>query len=332
MRYSTIAMLFMAGNAIAQPVLDNSVSTPQGTVADFFQVPVQALLTAGTGANQNWNFSSLDTTNANTSTESYISPNGLPGAANFPTANAATNQQGAVTFYLVTPQKIDLLGFHTASIQMVYSNPEERFRFPLTFNQSYTDAFAATDLSPNGVVRSGNLTNTFVGYGNLTMPGGQVLNNVIRMDQQYTVNDTYGAGGSSFTFTSTLNTQYYLVPGIAAPVVLAISSTSQGQTSNNYLVRRNYTLNTSDIQAIAATLYPNPASSQSHVLFTAPETGPYNVIVTDIQGRTVQTLNGEATTGETILQPLSLKDVPAGIYQVQLSQGNLNAQYKLVVQ
>ena len=332
MRFSTLPFLFCAVSLAAQPTLDNSVSTPAGTQSSFFQIQAQSLMSAGTGANQTWDFSSVDTTNGQIIPQNFVSPSGLPGASNYPTANAAINFQGNVQYFLVNNQKIDLLGMYSSASQMVYSDPEERFRFPLTFNQAYTDNFAATDQGPTGIVRSGDLTNTFVGYGTLTLPDGQVFNNAIRMDQQYNLDDEYNVGGNTLTISSTITTQYYLVLGIPGPVFAAIEGSSQGQTSYSYLFQRNAVMSTEEIQDIPAVVFPNPSNEVCQVLFTAPQSGAYAMELIDLQGKVLKRLSGEAMSGEAILQRWELTDVPAGVYQIQMSQGQLRSQYKIVVQ
>ncbi len=332
MRYFTLPFLFCAASLAAQPTLDNSVSTPAGTQGNFFQIQAQSLISAGTGANQTWDFSSVDTSSGQSLAQNFVSPSGLPGASNYPTANAALNTQGTVQYFLVDNQKIEILGMHSASIQMVYSDPEERYRFPMTFNQSYTDNFAATDQGPSSIDRSGDLTNTFVGYGTLILPDGQVFNNAIRMDQQYNLDDEYNVGGNSLTISSTITTQYYLVPGIPGPVFASIEGSSQGQTSYSYLFQRNAVMSTDEIQDIPAVVFPNPSSEFCQVLFTAPQSGSYAMELIDLQGKVLKSLHGEAVSGEAILQRWELNDVPAGVYQIQMSLGQLRSVYKIVVQ
>jgi hypothetical protein len=68
------------------------------------------------------------------------------------------------------------------------------------------------------------------------------------------------------------------------------------------------------------TTYPNPADRQLNVLFQMPERDRATLRITDMQGRSVREVlvNQELLEGEQSMQ-LQLQDLPAGMYQVQLT-------------
>ncbi len=68
----------------------------------------------------------------------------------------------------------------------------------------------------------------------------------------------------------------------------------------------------------ALVVYPNPATSQTTISFTAPTTGKYTMFITDAQGRTLQTHQLELQKG-SVAKKISTASYAPGIYHVTIT-------------
>jgi hypothetical protein len=78
-------------------------------------------------------------------------------------------------------------------------------------------------------------------------------------------------------------------------------------------------------------LFPNPTNERSVLNFTSTEEGNYILNISDISGRVLRTMNGNAVAGENTAI-LSVADMSKGIYFVSLELAGETKQIKLIVQ
>jgi hypothetical protein len=78
---------------------------------------------------------------------------------------------------------------------------------------------------------------------------------------------------------------------------------------------------------VKVTVYPNPASDILNITFETAVEGEITLVLINSQGRFVKTDVIEATT---IQKQLNLQDIPAGIYYLRLTKGNISNVYKVV--
>jgi hypothetical protein len=77
-------------------------------------------------------------------------------------------------------------------------------------------------------------------------------------------------------------------------------------------------------------VYPNPTDNMLHLSYTLQQAEEIKCIILDVQGRKVSEVNlGKQTAGEQ-KQSISLKDLPAGSYTVQI-QGQQFSIHKQIV-
>lgn len=80
-------------------------------------------------------------------------------------------------------------------------------------------------------------------------------------------------------------------------------------------------LNVEEQGVAEAILYPNPADRNAEIRFEATQSGSVEVSVVDINGRVVNTVNTEVSTGVQSIN-LDVAALPAGIYMVRVRQEN----------
>lgn len=78
-------------------------------------------------------------------------------------------------------------------------------------------------------------------------------------------------------------------------------------------------------------LFPNPTNDRSVLNFSSNEEGNYILNISDISGRVLRTMNGNAVAGENTAI-LSVADMSKGIYFVSLELAGETKQIKLIVQ
>jgi hypothetical protein len=67
---------------------------------------------------------------------------------------------------------------------------------------------------------------------------------------------------------------------------------------------------------------PNPLTGKGNISITAPVSGNYQWKIVNIQGKVIKTGNGSFAFPGSISFPVELNNYPAGMYYLQVSQGD----------
>ena len=126
---------------------------------------------------------------------------------------------------------------------------------------------------------------------------------------------------------------------ITASVTNLISATSYkvrayAQTSQKYYGNEEpfiTTLGLNDIEdsKIIVTMYPNPAESSTKLVINGVE-GNVKMIITDVQGRTINTINAKAVDNN-IEKTIDVSNFAKGVYYVRIINNEFNNTQKLIV-
>ncbi|RYZ33470.1 MAG: T9SS type A sorting domain-containing protein, partial [Sphingobacteriales bacterium] len=194
-----------------------------------------------------------------------------PGDADcgtFPGANQVIGvSTSAKVFYAKTATSMEQHG-ELSSGNITYANPMKVMQFPMTFNQTFTDAYSS---SGNGGSKNGTITSTIDGYGTLKTPTG-TYTNVLRqkvVDQATVVN----AGG---TMNMTITQYYWFVAGIHHHVMALLITEITGmpvQVPTSYVTTYttktngggNVGIDEAELLASKVFVFPNPASDRISV-------------------------------------------------------------------
>ena len=115
-------------------VTDNNIVS----IGDIFYISetnsISSLITPGiSGPNQNWDFSSLQIMNVETS--QCIDPNGTPHSLYYPNANICIEENGDYLYFNKSSNKVDFLGEGDS----VFQAPLVVLPLPLTYGSTYID-------------------------------------------------------------------------------------------------------------------------------------------------------------------------------------------------
>ncbi len=216
----------------AQPIITSDQISP--IVGDVFNLQYASTTSYNDpgvgGANVSWDYSkmidSLSIFNI-----FVLSPTGLFGVENFPTANIAllNSTQTFYDFYHVDSNSFGQVGQFDTFFNSLNSYVPQltRTKFPLKYNSVYTDSFSYSDPSlPAGYTVKGYDTIKIDAYGTLKLPK-YTFKNVLRQNQTITL-VLYFNGQS---VTKAKQTFYdFGVVGIHHPILQLSSTTNQTGT------------------------------------------------------------------------------------------------------
>src|SRR5688572_7682022 len=133
-----IGIILMINYAYAQPVLTAANFNPVlGQDVTFHSFVPTSWMPSSAGANQTWNFAS--TPNQGTLSFTFVTPASTPYGALFPTANLASNQNGAYEYVITNSNYYARAGAWAAGVAIPFTDEEKFITFPFTYNNTYTD-------------------------------------------------------------------------------------------------------------------------------------------------------------------------------------------------
>jgi Tfp pilus assembly ATPase PilU len=83
--------------------------------------------------------------------------------------------------------------------------------------------------------------------------------------------------------------------------------------------------------AMATTVYPNPARENVTVQFNSTTESNYTIQLTDITGRVVYAYSGDAQIGLNSRE-INLSEVQSGVYLVKIKSAGYNETTRLVIE
>jgi hypothetical protein len=283
------------------------------------------------GSGISWDYSKLKTVGA-MNTASYVAVSTVTDSAKYPNSNLVQQQAFLNTFLksATTPTtQTEVHGLTSPSLNLVFSDPAVMIKYPFSFGGSITDNIAGTfsGFSFTGSCTGKILTNADA-TGTLTLPGGLMLSNVLRVKSVQTLTLTSGFfplgtarqtiynyyhGSQKFAVLSLNYTELTLIGG--TPSVTGVANGSSA-----FFVGLNE--NKAD-EILSAVIYPNPANDVLYLKQVAG-TKPEFILITDITGREVLSF--------PFHEQLSIAHLQEGIYVVSLSRNGVSKRKKLVIE
>jgi len=304
------AFISYSVTAVAQPTLTGANMNP--IIGETFAVKYSSSSVApgSAGANQTWNLTGLTASSNVTATAMSVAS--TPSGAAFPSANIAFFDGTNYAYYNNTAVSFLNQGAVGAGVVFSYSNPETMLPYPFNFNNTNTDTWGCTFTNASMTfTRSGTTTVTADGYGTVTTLGG-TFTNAMRVHFVQSYMDV----SSTFTLNYSNDQYIWYSPGTHYPVAAVYTLTSlSGTTPGGHYINGTPTgLNSFSPVSSNISLFPNPASGEINVAFNAIASGKADLIIYDITGKQLQTINELAILpGENNLN-VNTQDLPAGIY------------------
>lgn len=332
MRKSTLLLffLFVFLSSQAQITINASTFNPViGTTCVLNYVGSHALNLNAGGANATWDLSSLIP--SQTLTQNYISLGSSSSPSFFSTANIVEQNPSATpteTYYYISNSEYSAIGQYVpGSARLIYNDKRELVKFPMTYNTTCSETFAATvEALAYGYTldRAGSIKIQGDAYGSLILPYATV-NNVLRV----CITSDYDDEMSGMTIATYSDTIYlwcdlYNKTAIASQTILYVNYSLQ---MNQITYMTQASLVVADDHQIKKdgnlTLFPNPAKNVVNVKNTE---GIASIDIYDLKGLLIKTVDIEADN-----QQINISNLSAGVYFVKYNTSDGSYTEKLIV-
>ncbi len=308
-------------------------------------IPPVSLTIGSAGADQSWDFSSLESDEMDTTY--FLDPAATPYGSDFPGSNL-TVFDISDSFYVYinsTPTSVELLGFAGdifgtgSAISLVLDDPQTFLNFPTEYESTFTDHSSRSTTLPNPgflpqnfdsmrIVNNTTVVDTIDGWGTATTPMGDY--DVLRQKTiEYKV-DTMLARDTLTGWTpidTTLDTSYsysWLAKGVKLSVVdVDMDSSGTNITGAKYSMTPpppppSGIEKESPIPAVMD-VYPNPFAELTRVRFYLPKSGHTTIQVYDLLGQEARVLLDKSLPAGQHTAWFKATGLPSGVYLLKLS-------------
>lgn len=310
------ALFFFSLVSQAQPVLTSPGVNP--VIGDHYTLHYGNYLPPGNSGNlQAWDLSALTVTSTVAYTLASIAQ--APTQQFSTTSNIQMNDGTVYSFFNLSSAVYAGTGSRAGStVTIIHTDAEDLLRFPFSYNDSYTDGWAATfTLSNIAFNRTGSTAVSYDGYGSLQLATG-LYPNVARVCVQQSYTDV-----SAFNTTTYINDQYlWYMNGHHQALAGVFSSTVNGSPSSQgafYSADTVFFTGGKTIKGESHELlvYPNPARDEVQVSWSGHLPGAGQLQVLDGAGRPVY--SKQIPAGQAGPLSIRLADIAPGLYLLRLS-------------
>lgn len=320
LRYlAAISMLLMTISVVAQPTITSSGVNPY-TGISYTNNMCDHISEGNSGANQTWNLSSMVATQSQQITIDAAS-NTTHGSS-FPGATQAwisNSSSGEISYYNASSTALQFYGVDIPGyVTMPYSDPEDQLRFPMTYNDSYTDSWNTSFYSSGYTYyRKGTTTVTADAYGTVITPDG-TYNNTLRVHLHQVYTDSTNISGSPYMLNYTADIYIWYKEGYKSAIASTHTLTSSTGTQQGSIYASNPPVSTQEhISNNNIEVYPNPASEFVKIDFS--ELSPdAEITLLNNAGQTVKT----AVKKQQNSIELDISGLSQGLYFARITNGN----------
>lgn len=310
----TIAIVFSCMLLTAQPIITRAQMLPFGSEIQFAQTVNFAVMdTTIQGANATWDFTTLQ--NADPSyvfSISITTPANTPYYASFPYSNYVQVERTLVSgveqglkyvYFNLTDTKMERQGMRSVytSSSSNYSDPQEEYVFPLTYNTVNNDTWAS-DASTFG----GEYNLKCIGYGTLKLPNA-TYNNVlmVRVNQTDLIEVT--------TYFWYKSDNYEILAGLY----------DWGFFGTQAIYATNITIDVNEFKQIASSIkHNNPVDNTLNIELVTNDVSQINYQIMNLSGIIVDNGILPVSASSSNQVKIDMSNLSTGMYFVSLSADN----------
>ncbi|MBK7440884.1 MAG: T9SS type A sorting domain-containing protein [Bacteroidetes bacterium] len=325
-----ILTTFLCASAIvliAQPTITSGVNGGVGDEITFMEIQPEGLNSGAVGANVTWDYSDIIPTGFEYGF-TIVDAATTPQAASFPGANvAADNGLGSLGYSKITATEFTNYGSYAGDVLTYYDDPEEIFVFPLTFGTTNIDDLHSNFFSGADWERSGTTTMEADGYGTLILPSG-TYTDVLRVKVYQDYQDETDLLPTPIEYDFTL--YYWFKEGYIGALFeyfeLNVGGAFPSETTAAALNAALPVGINASINADKLSVSPNPVTDMVNIELP--------VAISNTQVRVYNSL-GQLVVNENLnpsgnIITLNMQDYTAGIYFVEVSDGEKTYKTKIV--
>ena len=324
-----LVLILILGTALnvlqAQITLTANNNMAIGDEYSFYRGTVEPIYEGDAGANVTWDFS-------NTVLPDFIEtiikdPTTIDLMGDFTNANMVIDEGGGFTYYLMDGNKQAWYGVGNAfGSVIVYSDPQDLIRYPMTYGDSFTDNFAGTFPS---FTRTGDGEVTCDAYGTLITPAG-TFDNVIRVKTIMDYNDfTNGIEIGDYH-----EERFWWFNATSGFPIFNVNRLSYGTT---VVYTASYTVDgvsaITDVDAIDRfSVFPNPTENHLMVEMNLLKSSDLKIQLVNVLGQVVRQQEVQAANG-MVNATFATNELENGWYVLNVMDGKRSiATYKVQVQ
>jgi hypothetical protein len=230
-----------------------------------------------------------------------------------------------------------------------YDNPDcaacevEYYDFPASFGDAVNSQLQYSFSDDQGAVYyySGEVDVDFDAYGTLTMPGGIVLNDVLRIEikEDWDQMSNFGGMGTKLDDVDHITYEFRVKENKSA--VIRYENWTGGSFHGTFGDREKLWymdatsgalgLNTIHENLESVKLYPNPSHNQTHIAYNLNKPAQVEVKVLDINGRVIDVVFSGEQEADGYNLPYRLDQLDMGSYLVEVSIDGEKTTRKLMV-
>ena len=321
--YFSFVIALFSGVAVAQPILTSTHNPVIGDVFTTFNADTTGVTEGPSGANQTWNFSTLNVQTTPTTT-TYMAPSATPYAASFTGSNLAADIGGTYAYFNTSSTDLRFKGIGNSTFVMAYSDDKINFTYTFTYTTTITDNIASTyTISSMTVNRTGVSATTGDAYGTLILPSG-TYSNALRIHNSQNIIDDYGA----YQATTMQETYTWFISGnknFLLQINETVTSWSFGgpPTYVKSVMVGSPAVGVEEVagNVSALRLFPNPTTENVTLSVSAATSQTASIEVMNVAGQVVATLTEELSAGENLVN-IGVGGLPSGLYNIILRADN----------
>ncbi|HEY0977672.1 MAG TPA: T9SS type A sorting domain-containing protein [Flavobacteriales bacterium] len=299
--------------ASAQTVLTAATNSP--ALGTGYTLHYGAYVAPGIpGIGQTWNLAGLSA-DSSLAVE-FVEPANTPQGAQFPTATIAEVNDVVTQYYRVTANGIHFAGSDDGESLIVHAPQGTYLPFPCTFGTTWSTPQNATfTVEGSTVTRTGTFSGHVDGSGTLVLPGATIPN-VLRVHWTHVLQDVMGP----ITIAHVYDSYAFFTAGHGHPIAEVVTASIDFGGGPQVRQFSRWTADVStgiDVpEAVGVSVFPNPASEEVSITWSADFGRRAAVSVMDMAGRAVMLGRYTAVQGTTTR--VDIQRLFPGMYQLVL--------------
>ncbi len=327
--YSLLVILcFSINSAFAQITLTKANKLILGETYTSILVDEPNFDVGDAGANITWDFSNL--TELSTSTAPLVDPATLSNGNLFPQATAGAEEGGTEAYYYQDDTGMGFYGAVTSTASVVYTDPQDWIRFPMTFMDSFTDDFEGTITTSTSFVRKGTAEVVIDAYGTLITPAG-TFEDVVRVYTYMDYGDEFG-GTELFEYIETRYLWYDVRSGLPLFTYADLEAFSGNTITVSYLEASPLNTRSLFAEDLQLNVFPNPTSDWLTLDYSLTDQSEVGIAVTNLLGQEVLQVSQQQENAGSHQSQVDVSALATGTYFVRITIEEKVATYKVLVE
>ncbi len=327
--YTLLAILFLnISSVFSQITLTKANELLLGETYTYNTLDQSSFDFGESGANVTWDFSNVVIDFVTSST--FVDPATLPNGNLFPQATAGSKDAGSEIYYYQSEMGMGFYGaILNSGARIVYTNPQDWLRFPMTYNDTYTDSFSGTVTTSAIFDRSGTAEVEVDAYGTLITPAG-TFKEVVRVYTYMDYSDKFG-GADVANYIEKRYSWYDARSGFPLFTYSDLEYLGTSSKSVSYLDAKPLNIRSLFAEDLQLNVYPNPTSDWFTLDYSLTDRSEVEIAMTNLLGQEVLLVSQQEENAGSHQSQVDVSGLAQGTYFVKITIDEKVATYKVLV-